>query len=300
MFVRQGRVGIAEIYYVPAPMPHPLFELGGHGPLVILLPANGFPPESYLPALEPLFSRYRVVSLPPRGMWEDAGAAPTRPGTWLTLAEDLLAGMRRHALPPAIVIGHSFGAVSGLLSAVRDRARFRALGLLDPTIFPPRLLAEFAEERRKGATSSRPLVRAALTRRDRFAGEAEAFTHWRGKPLFADWPEDSLRRYTQAMLLPAAEGGFRLRWRPDWEAHYYESIYTESWDDLAKLDPALPLLVVRGERSDTYLPEAAALLSARAPWARQRSIAGRGHFFPQSAPAETSRVLLDWLEAAGL
>lgn len=281
-------------------MPHLLIELGGHGPLVVLLPANGFPPETYLPSLEPLFPRYRVVSLPPRGMWEDAGAPPGWPGTWLTLAEDLLAGMRRHALPPAIVIGHSFGAVSGLLAAVRDRARFRGLAMLDPTIFPPRLLAEFAEERRKGVASARPLVQAALTRRDSFSGEPEAFAHWREKPLFADWSDDALWRYTRAMLRPTAAGEFRLRWRPDWEAHYYESIYTESWAELDQVDPALPLLVLRGERSDTYLAEAATLLGARVPWAVQCEIPGRGHLFPQSAPGETSRALLDWIGAAGL
>jgi pimeloyl-ACP methyl ester carboxylesterase len=268
--------------------------------MVVLLPANGFPPESYLPALEPLFSDYQVVSLPPRAMWEDAGAAPGAPGTWQTLAEDLLAGMRRHALPPAIVIGHSFGAVSGLLAAVREPARFRALALLDPTIFVPSQLAEFAEQRETGATSARPLVQAARTRRDRFTDEQEAFAHWRERRLFADWPDDALRRYARAMLRPAADGGFRLRWRPDWEAHYYESIYTETWDELAKLDPALPLLVLRGEQSDTYLEDAAALLSARAPGSMQRVIRGRGHLFPQSAPEETSRILLDWLAASGL
>lgn len=281
-------------------MPHPLIELGGHGPTIVLLPANGFPPESYLPALEPLFSRYRMVSLPPRAMWEDAGAAPGAPGTWLTLAEDLLAGMREHALRPAIVIGHSFGAVSGLLGAVREPACFRALALLDPTIFVPSRLAEFAEERRTGASASRPLVRGALTRRDRFTDEQEAFAHWREKRLFADWPDAVLRRYARAMLRPAADGGFQLRWRPDWEAHYYESIYTETWEELAKLDPAMPLLVLRGEESDTYLEDAAALLSLRAPWAMQRSIPGRGHLFPQSAPAQTSRILQDWLAASGL
>jgi len=283
------------IYYVPSAMPYPLIELGGSGALVLLLPANGFPPETYLPALEPLLARHRIVSLPPRAMWDDAGPAPPAPGSWLALADDLLEGMRRHALATALVIGHSFGAVSGLLAAVREPARFSGLALLDPTIFPPSLMAEFAEQRKRGEAGARPLVQGALTRRERFGSEAEAFAYWRGRRLFADWSDEAVRRYTRAMLRPAPEGGLTLSWRRDWEAHYYESVYTESWEALGQLDPALPLLAVRGETSDTFLPEAAALLQARVPGAVQRTIPGRGHLFPQSAPAETGGILSQWL-----
>lgn len=276
-------------------MPHPLIELGGSGPVVLLLPANGFPPETYLPAVEPLFARHRVVSLPPRAMWDDSGAAPAEPGSWLTLAEDLLEGMGRHALAPAPVVGHSFGAVTALLGALRAPARFRALALLDPTIWPPQQMAEFAAQRRAGEAASRQLVRRALTRRDRFASEAEAFAYWREKRLLSDWSDDALWRYTRAMLRPSPDGGFTLSWRRDWEAHYYESVYTETWDALGGLDRALPLLAVRGETSDTFLPEAAALLQATLPRTVLRVIPGRGHLFPQSAPEETGRILAEWV-----
>jgi len=276
-------------------MAYPLIELGGHGPPLILLPANGFPPETYVPALEPLRPRYRVVSLPPRALWDDVGAPPEGPGTWLTLAADLLEGMRRHALSPAIAIGHSFGAVAALLAAVRAPKHFRGLALLDPTILPAGVLAEFEQERLRGEASSRPLVRGALTRRSRFASEQEAFAYWRRRSLFADWSDAALRRYTAAMLRPV-EDGFVLAWPPAWEAHYYESVYTESWNELGRLDAALPLLVVRGERSDTFLPDAAERFAAEVPWAVQRAIPGHGHLFPQSAPGETSRILAEWLE----
>jgi pimeloyl-ACP methyl ester carboxylesterase len=277
-------------------MPHPLIELGGHGPIVLLLPANGFPPATYLPALEPLLARHRIVSLPPRAMWEDAGPVPSQAGSWLSLAEDLLEGMRTHALADSIAIGHSFGAVTGLLAAVREPGRFRALALLDPTIWPPRDLEEFAEQRRRGEAGSRALVRGALKRRERFASEAEAFAYWRGKPLLTDWSDAALRRYAHAMLRPSKAGGFTLSWRREWEAHYYESVYTETWEALGALDPALPLLVVRGENSDTFSPEAAARLAATLPRAEQRTIPGRGHLFPQAAPEETGRILAEWLE----
>lgn len=278
-------------------MPHPLIELGGAGPPVVLLPANGFPPETYVPAVEPLFAHHRVMSLPPRALWNDTGLPPTLPGTWVTLGEDLLAGWRQHSLPQGIVVGHSFGAVAAVLAAVREPSRFRALALLDPTILPPAMMDEFRELQRRGDLSGRPLVQAARKRRDRFESVPEAFAYWRAKPLFADWSDEAVRRYTQAMLRPAKEGGFTLAWPSAWEAHYYESFYPNTWEDIDRLARDLPILVVGGSTSDTFLPEASALLRAKLPWATHRTIEGRGHLFPQSAPEETGSVLAEWVES---
>jgi len=295
--VISGSSGKAGIYYVPPPMPYPLIELGGGGVPLVFLPANGFPPDTYVPALTPLREQYRVLCLPPRACWEDAGPAPLQPGSWVSLAEDLLEGMQRHELPPVVAVGHSFGAVAVLLAARRAPQRFRALALLDPTILPPAVLVELAEQRERVETKARPLVQGALTRRDRFPSVAAAFTYFRARRLFADWSDAMVQRYASALLRPAADGGgdFELSWPREWEAHYYESVYTESWEELNRLDRRLPILVVRGERSDTFVAESAARFLQAVPWAQERVIAGHGHLFPQSAPFETGRILEEWL-----
>lgn len=277
-------------------MTHPLIELGGQGPLIHLAPANGFPPASYLPALEPLLSDYRVISLPPRAMWPDAGTAPEAPGSWITLGDDLLAGIRVHDLPPLIAIGHSFGAIASLLAAVKERSRFRALALLDPTIFPPAAMDQIREQRGRGELF-RPLVQGARKRRDRFSSESEAFSYWRGKALFTDWSDDAVARYAAAMLRPTGAGEFTLSWPGAWEAHYYESFYTDSWGDVARLDRSLPVLVVGGSESDTLLPEATALLRKQLPWATHMTVPGYGHLFPHSAPEQTGRILRGWIDS---
>ena len=277
-------------------MPYPLVELGGRGPVVHLALANGFPPETYFPAVEPLTRRYRVVSLPPRALWADAGPPPAEPGSWDALADDMLEGMRRHGLDRVIGIGHSFGAVATLLATVREPARFRALCFLDPTILPPAIMDDLRRLRERGEISFRALVQGALKRRSAFATEAEALDYWRDKPLFADWSEEALRRYTKSMLRPAGGGGYTLAWSPAWEAWYYMSFHAESWAALDQFDPSIPLLVVRGERSDTFFPEAEALLRVKRPGTVCRVIPGRGHLFPQAAPDETAQLIQAWLE----
>jgi len=280
-------------------MMHPLLDMGGRGPLLHLAPANGFPPPTYLPALSAVGADHRLLSLPPRAMWPGIGPPPGRPGSWESLADDLLAGMRHHGLAPVLAVGHSFGAVASLMAALRDPSRFRALALLDPTIPPPAFMREFRERRERGEMGFRPLVQGALKRRSRFATGEEAFAYWRSKPLFADWSDDALWRYTRAMLHPLPAGEFTLTWSPAWEAHYYESFYSDTWNEIAKLDSSLPLLIVGGAASDTLLPEAAALLRERLPWATHITIPARGHLFPHSAPEETARILSDWLSELG-
>jgi pimeloyl-ACP methyl ester carboxylesterase len=212
------------------------------------------------------------------------------------LADDLLDGMRRHGLDRVIGLGHSFGAVATLLAAVREPARFRALCFLDPTMLPPAVMDDLRRQRARGEMSFRPLVQGALKRRSAFATEAEAFAYWRVKPLFADWTDDAVGRYTKSMLRPAVGGGFTLAWSAAWEAWYYMSFHTESWAALDALDPAIPLLVARGERSDTFFAEAEALMRVKRPGVVCRVMPGRGHLFPQAAPGETAHEILAWLE----
>lgn len=281
--------------------PHPLVELGGRGPVLLVVPANGFPPYTYGPFAAAAAPDWRAVSLPPRALWPDAGPPPETAGDWRGLADDLRAAIRRHELAPVVAAGHSFGGVVALLAAVDEPALFRGLALLDPTILPPAYMAELREQRRRGEMSFRPLAQNARKRRARFRDHAEAFAYWREKPLFADWSDETVLRYAEAMLRPQPDGGgWTLAWSPEWEAHYYESFYSETWEDLERLDRRLPLLVVRGERSDTYVDEAAALFRERAPWARHVTLPGRGHLFPQAAPEEAGAVVRTWLAASSL
>jgi pimeloyl-ACP methyl ester carboxylesterase len=277
-------------------MTAPLVVLGGRGPVIHLAPANGFPPQSYLPLLQPLFAHYRVVSLPPRALWPGVGDPPLSAGSWESLAEDLLEGMDVHGLGPVIAMGHSFGAVASLVAAERQPDRFRGLALLDPTILSPARMDQMADQRAQQAEVHHHLVLTTLNRRRRFASVADAQAYWSGRPLFRDWPEPAMRAYVQAMLRPAGDGvGFELTWRPEWEAWYYRSFYPGTWDNLERLDRRIPVLVARGETSDTYLPDAAAVMRKVLPDGTHITIPGAGHLFPHSAPDATRSALLEWL-----
>lgn len=277
---------------------HPLEVLGGRdsSPALLLAPANGFPPRCYQPLLAPLASDWRTLSLPPRAMWPDSGPPPASPGSWASLADDLLAGMAQHDLNAVIGLGHSMGAVALLLAALREPGRFRALALLDPAILSEERLQLLRGLRDRGELHLMPLAQNALERAHRFASQEAAFHYWRPKPLFADWSDAALWAYTRSMTRPARDGaGLELSWRRDWEAWYYSAVELEPWRALARLPASMPTLLAQGADSETFpvhsLERARSLLPAATPV----SLPACGHLFPLSHPEQTRLALAAWL-----
>ncbi|MBC7810932.1 MAG: alpha/beta hydrolase [Burkholderiales bacterium] len=273
-------------------MSYPLYEFGGEGPPLHMALANGFPPQTYAPLLQPMTAHYRVVSLLPRPLWPNP--RPESASSWRVFADDLVNGLRQHNLSDVVGLGHSLGAVTSMLAVLQAPERFRALILLDPVFFAPFRLRLVWLFRTFGLREHLPLVQGARKRRRDFASVDDAFVYFRGKPLFADWPDDTLRLYAQ-WNLKEANGGLTLAWSPEWEAHIYRTIFTDTWDELPKLRGKLPVLLIRAENSRPLTLDAVARTRRMLPDMTYGEIAGHGHLFPQTAPDETRRIINEWL-----
>jgi pimeloyl-ACP methyl ester carboxylesterase len=292
-------------------MPQTIYEFNpaataANLPVLHLAVANGFPPQTYEPLLKPLTDRYHIVSLPPRPLWTDP-PPPKSVKSWKSLAEDLLAGLKQYNLTNVIAVGHSFGGIASMLAAIAEPQRFRALVLLDPTILPPPILLAAKLLRPLGVNSRNALVQGARRRRSQFADADEAFAYWRGKTLFTDWSDETLRLYVQGLTRPASNangsatrGGIELTWSPEWEAYYYTLLFPDSWRYVPKLRGLLPVLTIRGTTSNTFFPNAAARMRRILPDMTYAEIEGHGHLFPQSAPDQTRQIIEKWLAAKAL
>ncbi len=274
----------------------PLYEFGGTGQIMHIALANGFPPLTYQPLLKPFTDHYRVISLPPRGLWPDISAPPEQPDNWESVAQDLLDGLRENQFSDVIAIGHSFGAVASMMAVLREPDRFRALILLDPTMLPPHVMEMIKTMNEQGLMPRFPLVEQAQMRRNQFDDVQAAFDYWRGKSLFKDWSDEALWLYTRSLTRPAADGtGVELMWPREWEAYYYMSINPNVWDDVPRLNGLLPTLVVSGGTTDTFVAESVEKAKELLPDATHVTIPGYGHLFPHSAPDATRQVIADWL-----
>lgn len=278
-------------------MPPPLIELAGEAgaPLLHLAPANGFPPKTYLPLMRKLRG-YRAVCLPPRALWGDQ-TPPTAYRDWKADADDLLAGFVAHDLGEVVALGHSLGGVVSMLALLKAPDRFKALIMLDPPMLPPAVLEATRAAWARDTIHELPLVRGARRRRQTFASPEDAFDRFRQKPLFADWSDEALGLYVRHGIKRGTDGGYELVWSAAWEAHYFSTVYLKIWETLPRLTGSPPALIVRGGESDTLQASDYARVQAVAPALDGIEMAGQGHLFPLAAPAETARLILEWLNA---
>ncbi len=263
-------------------------------PVIHMAVANGFPPQVYAPLLHPFAQRFTTVSLPPRALWGDEDYR--RFYSWQQLADDLLAGLQTHNFTDVVAIGHSFGGVASVLAALKEPQRFRGLILLDPTFinFPLPVAALVWLAQRLNLSAHLPLVQGALRRRRHFESADEAYTYFRNKRFFAEWPDETLKLYVQGITRPAEQGGVELAWSPEWEAQYYRHVFTWSWQKLPQLPRHIPLLVIRGESSDTFTAAGMVRLKRLVPQAEAQVVKG-GHLFPMTNVAETQGIIATWL-----
>ena len=277
-------------------MPQTLIELTGDptAPILHLAPANGFPPQTYLPMLREL-GGYRAVCLPPRALWGDQ-APPPGYRDWSEAANDLLAGLYTHDLRDVVAVGHSFGGVISLLALIKEPTRFKAMILLDPVFLPPITLEIFDLAWAHGTVDQLPLVQGARRRRPFFDSREDALARFLAKPVFADWPAESLQLYVEHGLRSRVDApGFELTWNTDWEAHYFATVHREIWETLPYSSGLAPTLILRASRSNTFPFEVVERSEALLPAADFSEMVGQGHLFPQAAPLETAAVIREWL-----
>ena len=93
----------------------PNFDLGGTGEPLHFLHANGYPPACYQSLFELLQTRYRVIGMLLRPLWDNSN--PKEIEDWKPFSEDLLQFLSQEPRP-VIGVGHSIGAVVTLRAAL--------------------------------------------------------------------------------------------------------------------------------------------------------------------------------------
>ncbi|WP_223637433.1 alpha/beta fold hydrolase [Corallococcus sp. EGB] len=269
-----------------------LDDWGGSGPLLHFACANGFPPETYRKLFTRLATRYHVVSLRTRPLMPEED--PKALTTWKQLGEDLARELKARGRSGVLGVGHSVGGTSTLMAAAANPGLFRAVVALDPVLVTGSRLWALRLMKLLGRMDRAPMVRGALRRRDRWTTREEAATAYRQRKLFRDWDADCFNDYITHGLVPTEQGDFRLRFPREWEARIFETFPSDPWS-LIRAN-ATPTLVLRGERSDTLLPDALARAEREMKRARVDTLPLASHLFPMEMPRETAERVLTFLD----
>jgi pimeloyl-ACP methyl ester carboxylesterase len=140
-----------------------------------------------------------------------------------------------------------------------------------------------------------PIAQGAARRRDRFTSANEARARYTGRGVFADLDAAALDGYIAGGLRPDGDG-VTLAWPKAWEAHIFSLVPVDTWDALGRL--RVPLLIIRGSRSDLLTDRSWRQLQHRLPNARLVELDG-GHMVPLERPAAVAEAILGWAADLG-
>ncbi len=272
------------------PVTHPWSEWGGDGQQLVFLHGNGFPPGSYKLLFHDLSATFRVSAFAARPLWP--ASDPSDIAGWEDLAEDLHGSMEARGLNQVTGVGHSLGGVLSVMAAAADPRLFDALVLIDPVVFSGVHSLFWGTLKSLGFGHRLPLIRGARRRQDRFPDLDTVREVYGGKPVFYTWQSDALDDYVRAAFVETGEGDVELRYSKAWEARIFELTPASVWRDLRRV--AVPMLVVRGALSDTFLTGAAEKVKRELPNATVLEIPDTTHFLPMERPAIVAKTIVDW------
>jgi pimeloyl-ACP methyl ester carboxylesterase len=273
----------------------PCLDFGGNSPALHFAHANGYPPECYRPLLARLATHYHVFALEQRPLWPDS--EPASLDDWHPLSDDLFRFLDERHPAPLIGVGHSMGGIVTLRAALRRPERFRALVLIDPVLFPPRMILFWRMVRALRVDARlHPLVAGALRRRSVFASRDELFRGYRRKDVFRYLDDDALRACVDGIACQQPDGTYALCYSPQWEARIYTTgVWADLhlWRGLPRLQP--PLLLIRGAETDTFWPSAARLVQRKLPSARVVTLENATHLVPLERPEKVANAIHTFL-----
>lgn len=254
--------------------------------------ANGFLPQTYQKALEPLLPHYHAISIFSKPSW--AETHPERLKHWSQLADDMVKGLKERGVSKIVGIGHSLGGVLTLYAAVQHPELFSHVILIDPTMLSPKLIWQIRLMKFFGLEARRWLVHGALRRKREWGSVEEAYQYFRGRQLFKAWSDEMVEAYTKSITASSPQGGVYLAYPPEWEAQIYRTIPTDVWKFAKQLRQ--PTLVIRGENSNTFTANGEKAFRRANPTAVFKVVGGAGHLVVQEKPEEVSRMLKEFLE----
>ncbi|MEV5357858.1 alpha/beta hydrolase [Streptomyces sp. NPDC052693] len=307
---------------VPSPAGRVHLVEQGEGPLVLLL--HGFPESWYawrhqLPVLAA--AGYRAVAVDVRGYGRSSRPAAVADYRMLALVEDGVAVVEALGEESAVVVGHDWGASIAAVSALVRPDVFRAVGLLSVPYTPPggprptdvfaamggdeEFYVSYFQEPGRAEAEIEPDVRgwlagfyAALSA----GGRADSSFVARGGSMRDRFPVGRLPQWLSEADLDVLAGEFE-RTGMTGALNRYRAM-DRDWADLADFAGAAltqPSLFLAGglDASLTWLADAVEAFPVTLPGLTSHHILEEcGHFVQQERPAETGRLLIEWL--AGL
>jgi pimeloyl-ACP methyl ester carboxylesterase len=253
------------------------------GPTVLFAHANGFNAETYRTLFQPLGDSLRILACDLRGHgFSTLPTAEIVARNWTVFRDDLIGAVQHISQRPVLLAGHSLGAIASLMAAAQSREHVHALLLIEPVLIPPLRTGEEA-----GAGD---LARRAERRRKVFPSFEAALHAYRGRGIFASWPDEVVADYLCGGLVALGDGSLRLACTPEWEAAIFRGAPHNTAPLVAEI--ACPITIVVGSKDSASAEQQLRVIRTLRPDTNILVAEGASHFLPMERPEIVREELL--------
>jgi pimeloyl-ACP methyl ester carboxylesterase len=268
---------------------------------LVFLHANGFNARSYRVIMQAVGVHAVVFDM--RGHGDSrAMPQPKNISNWHIFRDDCVAFFDRHLSKltdgPVVFAGHSFGAVSAVLSAPYLKDRISGYVGFDPVSVPFLFrLTSVLPGGRAYMKKRVPIARNAGRRKSIFESPEAAFNRWQGRGAFRGMADEVLRDYISGGLFEHSDGQWKLACDPAWE----QTIFVAQWHNLFKAARALPdnsKFIYAGGRPPVSTPGTRRAVQNAQPNIEVKFDSELGHLFPFIETEFAASVLRDVLGKA--
>ena len=257
--------------------------------------ANGFPAGVYDKLLQPLSEHRTVYALDHRATWDSSPHTPPAQFSWHDAADDIIAAVEQLSPSGAIGVGHSLGAVATLLAAIKRPDLFKQILLIEPVIFPTRMLAQMMFIPKPLYKKVIPIVQKTLQRRDHWSSHEAFVNALSGKSLFKGFSPEVMMDYAlhglreSSRRTPRGDAeAYTLAFRKTWEAQVFQTP-PYIWRAITRLK--VPCVVWRGETGDIVPMLSWHKWEKMRPESPVHVLSKLGHMAPLQDPALMAREI---------
>lgn len=255
-------------------------------PLLHFAHATGFNAEVYQSLLTPLQGRFHVTAADLRGHgFSTLPAVPGEQANWTTFGLDLARILDQLDKKPAVLAGHSMGAITSMMVAAAHPKRVLGLVLVEPVLVPryARRIARVMRWLGREPEPGSDLTSMAAKRRSIFPSFEAALAAYKGRGAFKTWPDDTVADYLRGGLIPTGNGTeMRLACDPLWES----SIFQHAPPGGARLASKVrcPITVIYSPVSNTTRDREVGVIMRRHHHVRVVQVPETTHFLPMERP----------------
>ena len=221
---------------------------------LIFVHANGFPPLCYDSILKNLKNSHKIENFLLRPLWKDIPDYRNLK-SWKIFCKDFEEFLHNSKIKKHIGLGHSIGGNIILHTAIKKPDFFSKIILLDPTLFPPKIIFVWKLLNMFNLQDKfLDLSKSAKNKKMDYKSYNELYTNYRKKEIFKLINDENLKLYIDSIIQINEDKSIDITYSNNWERIIYNKGLLKDnyiWKNIDTLQ--IPCLIIRAHKS-TALP----------------------------------------------